>query len=122
MDHHGGGLRCDHGIDRIALVLDPEALRLQTHTADHRTAETMIETIIEVHRPLPTNVSQKTIIGAFRNRLVKIGDHHKERDVSKTLRRSFRPRTDPIAIPTQRLIVGGNRDLLNDKPSSSARD
>jgi hypothetical protein len=73
MDHHGGGLRCDHGIDRIALVLDPEALRLQTRTTDHRTVETMIENIVEVHRPLPTNVSNRTIIGAFRNLLAKSG-------------------------------------------------
>jgi hypothetical protein len=49
------------------------ASKLVPRTTDHRTVETMIENIVDVHRPLPTNVSHRTIIGAFRNLLAKLG-------------------------------------------------
>jgi hypothetical protein len=81
---NGPGMGCrdegclsDHGMGRNVLVVDHEDLRLQTRTADRQTVETMVGTIVEVHRPLHTSVTRGTIIGAPRNRLVAIMDHHK---------------------------------------------
>jgi hypothetical protein len=61
-DHDGEGLRRDHGTDRIVLVLDPEALRLQTRTTDHRTEETMIDPSSPYER-FPTVVADRAVKG-----------------------------------------------------------